>query len=702
MINYLADTNATKAVDEHKTNENVSKYLGIKPWTKEEFMKATTSAGELGAMMLMRSPKGGFASKIAPNVTNKIAQSLINYGGNIGMNSAALAGLRLLEPAGENETRLGRAGEGATEAAIGTAALHPIFAAATSADPRLRVLGTIGLGTGAGYLADKAIGAGHGILETIGAILGGAFGLRRGNAKNMAIMDTYGKHTPQERQAAQANYAASQELGIDQNLLESFNTARSRAQLGKLGETPESAEIMYEQGKKRAGQEEKVFNEFLEDISPAGIQDIISSLYKATKADNARVDVKPVVERVKEAMQDATGGIKTALSSALKMLEKNAPAEAKVKREAPKQYAVKSEAPVEVKEKPKAASRTYATESELPQKIPEKQTPTLSELLGEPRKPPIPASADYPTHGSVVPGHKRVTRVQIPEAGPDLPLSELLGTPSKPLTTIPGYPTNGSIVPGYRRIRQNNGESVPMMEALGGQKPFEVTGSPYPYKTNLRPLHNAKMAMEDLAEYNPSAGDSSIKKAASNAVKNVVKELREQLGKASPVYKTASRLAQKQIIRNQVEEAMGKKAYNAANFDAALLQNPKEYEKLYHDLGTPGNTKVQSTAQRKLELMKKTLPTLVDPINSAVKSTLGETGVKSDRFGGIGKTLGNMVHNALFGQYNKAVAELIWNPQFEKDLLQLEKIQSDIVRSRKLAELLTRVSSQQVSASLAS
>lgn len=206
------------------------------------------------------------------------------------------------------------------------------------------------------------------------------------------------------------------------------------------------------------------------------------------------------------------------------------------------------------------------------------------------------------------------------------------------------------------------------------------------YENTVEGLHNAKLGIRGILE---GQGEKAIGKTAAGELKQVNKILNNQLQTASPEYAAASQISNLRQVRDNIENAMAKSNLTGSNFYDKVLANRNEYEDLYARLADPQNPKKVTLPQRNLAAMREAFPDLMDNLTAKSGKALAEKGAELNvNLGGLAKSFLNKIY---MDRYNKAVADLMINPQWEKELQAIAKMKAGEDRGIRLGRLISKV-----------
>lgn len=206
------------------------------------------------------------------------------------------------------------------------------------------------------------------------------------------------------------------------------------------------------------------------------------------------------------------------------------------------------------------------------------------------------------------------------------------------------------------------------------------------YENTVEGLHNAKMGIRGILE---SQGEQAIGKTASGQLKQVDKMLTQKIKDVSPQYARATRISNLRQARDQIETAMEKSRITGSDFYNKVLQNKNEFDALLHRLRDQKNPNKTTPAQQALIDMREIYPDLLDNLTARSGQAIAKTGKEGIySFEKIGKSL---LNKAYLDRYNKAVAELMINPNWLHELDKIKAMKSGQERGIQLGRLISKV-----------
>ncbi len=169
-----------------------------------------------------------------------------------------------------------------------------------------------------------------------------------------------------------------------------------------------------------------------------------------------------------------------------------------------------------------------------------------------------------------------------------------------------------------------------------------------------------------------------------------VKAMTATMDKVSAKYAEARQAASNLKNRQFVEKKMAETNLSGSDFYSRVLQNDIEYKKFYEKLADPSNPKVPSAAQQSLANLKTALPDLMN--NISAKSGKAMAKQSPDNKYGVIELAKSMMNKLYMNRYNKAVAELMTNPNWQAELAKVAKMKAGEDRGIALGRLISQIS----------
>lgn len=201
-----------------------------------------------------------------------VLSNIGKVGTSVGIGSTMLPGV-----SGDDAARAGITGAGiATPLSIASVA-------ARSMNPYARLIAGSVAGVAGGYGVNQILNgtpASGYAADALGMALGGYAGLRNSGLTDIALMNTAGKSTPEQLQAAVNAKTAGQQAGVHLNMGEALNNPSGQAALDSIGQTPESANMLNQKQAQRVPEEKAAIQRLLDQISPPNtMKKVESPLY---------------------------------------------------------------------------------------------------------------------------------------------------------------------------------------------------------------------------------------------------------------------------------------------------------------------------------------------------------------------------------------------------------------------------------------
>jgi hypothetical protein len=191
-------------------------------------------------------------------------------------------------------------------------------------------------------------------------------------------------------------------------------------------------------------------------------------------------------------------------------------------------------------------------------------------------------------------------------------------------------------------------------------------------KNSIEYLNQIKEAMDDMIEKAPK------KEAA--IIRNTKNELTAVADKVSPEYKEARQLAERGIVRREIEDLFNKKDETGTNLFKSLLSNKRDYNDLQNKFNrlektasTPEQIESMKSAQQQLEDMKLIFGRLINVPTAKTAEALARGSMSKER--STAQAAMKYLQELLSGgKYDKAAVELITNPKWSDELDKLGEI----------------------------
>jgi len=182
-------------------------------------------------------------------------------------------------------------------------------------------------------------------------------------------------------------------------------------------------------------------------------------------------------------------------------------------------------------------------------------------------------------------------------------------------------------------------------------------------KDSLEYWDNIKRALDDMGSKAERAGENSEARILNKTKNAVINKLDE----ASPFYKDARALAERQKARQSIEDVFNKKEMIGTNLYSGLLNNKSKFNKLYHHLRNVPE------AQQQLKDMRQIFGDLINPPSVRTAAALSRSNINKER--NTFHALATKFKNALTkGKYDSAAVELITNPKWQEELSKINEL----------------------------
>lgn len=185
-------------------------------------------------------------------------------------------------------------------------------------------------------------------------------------------------------------------------------------------------------------------------------------------------------------------------------------------------------------------------------------------------------------------------------------------------------------------------------------------------------LNQVKEAMDDMIEKSPKKEASIIRETKNRML--------QTLDTVSPEYKEGRQLAERGIVRRELENLFNKKDETGTNLFKTLLSNKKDYRELqdrFKRLETTANSPEQvrsmKTAQQQLEDMRLIFGRLINIPTAKTAEALSRSSMSKGR-APFDEAIRRFKEVLSGGKYDKAAVELITNPKWADELKKLNEV----------------------------
>lgn len=198
----------------------------------------------------------------------------------------------------------------------------------------------------------------------------------------------------------------------------------------------------------------------------------------------------------------------------------------------------------------------------------------------------------------------------------------------------------------------------------------ELKGVP---EDSIKYINQVKRAM-DAMRFNES--DST----KAGIIQNTTNKILETLDTISPEYKEGRQLAERGIVRKEIEDLFNKKDETGANLFKTVLSNKRDYnnlqtkfKRLEETASTPEQVESMKEAQQQLEDMKLVFGRLIPTPTARTAATLGRQNASQE--GSLTGRTKQYLHKLLHSdKYDVAAVKLITNPKWSDELDKLGEI----------------------------
>lgn len=191
-------------------------------------------------------------------------------------------------------------------------------------------------------------------------------------------------------------------------------------------------------------------------------------------------------------------------------------------------------------------------------------------------------------------------------------------------------------------------------------------------ENSVQYLNQVKEAMDDMIEKAP--------RKEAGIIRETKNKMLQTLDAASPAYKEGRQLAERGIVRREIEDLFNKKDETGTNLFKTLLSNKKDYRELQDRFrrlektsNTPEQVKSMKNAQQQLEDMRLIFGRLINVPTAKTAEALSRGSMSKPR-ASITKMLEYWQELMSGGKYDKAAVELITNPKWADELDKVSEI----------------------------
>lgn len=191
-------------------------------------------------------------------------------------------------------------------------------------------------------------------------------------------------------------------------------------------------------------------------------------------------------------------------------------------------------------------------------------------------------------------------------------------------------------------------------------------------ENSIEYVNQVKEALDDMIAKKPKKEAAIIRDTKNN--------LLDKLDEISPEYRQARQLAERGIVRKEIEELFNKKDETGTNLFKTLLSNKKDYrnlqerfKRLEEKASTPDQKQNMKDAQQQLEDMRLIFGRLINIPTAKTAEALARTSMSKDR--SDTQTVMRYIKELLSGgRYDKAAVELMTNPKWADELDKVSEI----------------------------
>lgn len=192
-------------------------------------------------------------------------------------------------------------------------------------------------------------------------------------------------------------------------------------------------------------------------------------------------------------------------------------------------------------------------------------------------------------------------------------------------------------------------------------------------ENSIQYINQVKRAMDTMR-----ANEKDFTKAG--IIKDTTNQMLETLDTISPDYKAGRQLAERGIVRREIEDLFNKKDETGKNLFTTLLSNKRDYrelkdkfKRLEETASTPEQTESMKKAQQQLEDMKLVFERLIPTPTARTAAALGRQNAAEE--GSLTGTLKQKLRKLLHSdKYDVAAVRLITDPKWEEQVDKLGEI----------------------------
>jgi hypothetical protein len=191
-------------------------------------------------------------------------------------------------------------------------------------------------------------------------------------------------------------------------------------------------------------------------------------------------------------------------------------------------------------------------------------------------------------------------------------------------------------------------------------------------ENSIQYLNQVKEALDDMIEKSPKKEAAIIRETKNNLLRT--------LDTVSPAYKEGRQLAERGIVRREIEDLFNKKDETGTNLFKTLLSNKRDYRELQDRFkrlevtaNSPEQVKSMKNAQQQLEDMRLIFGRLINIPTAKTAEALSRTSMSKSR-SSSDEAIRRLKELLSGGRYDKEAVELITNPKWADELKKLNEI----------------------------
>jgi hypothetical protein len=171
-------------------------------------------------------------------------------------------------------------------------------------------------------------------------------------------------------------------------------------------------------------------------------------------------------------------------------------------------------------------------------------------------------------------------------------------------------------------------------------------------ESNFKYLDRVKQTLDDMHQSELRKGNKNKARLINSQIKNMTKNM----DLIDPVYGEARNLAQRNILRSQIQDKIPNEEIRGSDFYNKFLANDNKYNKLYNSL------KNVPEAQQQIQDMRLAFKDLVNPTSVRTAKGMSEKSTSANR--NLRDVLVDVLHRMEGGHYDKASVDIMTSPDW--------------------------------------